>query len=514
MSLDKTVKYDRQLRLWAANGQAALENARIALVGGKAAGAETLKNLVLPGIGSFTVLDHRAVTPQDAGCNFFVTMDDVGRPRAQVVAGLLQELNADVQGTHRSVNVTAELTKTPDYFVNDFDLVIVAQLDPTSLRILASSLWQANIPLVVVNSIGFMGILRIAVPEHCIVETHPDAIVDLRLDVPWPELSAFASSMDLQAMDNNEHTHVPYIALLLRYLEEWKDTHNGLVPSNFDEKDAFKKLIRSGMRNVDEDNFDEAVANVWRACGKTHIPSDIHKLFDDDACVHLTATSNDFWLMTRAVSDFTKAEGNGLLPLAGIVPDMKSDTTRFIQLQMLYRAKASQDVAAVRTHLERHCKELGRNVPSQADLETFCKHAAYLKVIRYRSIEQEFDRPKRNLWDEESLLAWYVAHAAAQSFESTYGRVPGSDMADHDDHEALYELACKHPLVSDQSSDWLRKVCHEYARCGGGTLHNIASFMGGLASQEVIKLLTRQYIPVNNTCIFDGISSTSQVFEL
>ena len=48
---DKERKYDRQLRLWAAAGQAALESSNILLVnsGSGAVGVETLKNLVLPG---------------------------------------------------------------------------------------------------------------------------------------------------------------------------------------------------------------------------------------------------------------------------------------------------------------------------------------------------------------------------------------------------------------------------------------------------------------------------------
>lgn len=48
---DKEKKYDRQLRLWAANGQAALEDAHIFLLnsGSGTVGVETLKNLVLPG---------------------------------------------------------------------------------------------------------------------------------------------------------------------------------------------------------------------------------------------------------------------------------------------------------------------------------------------------------------------------------------------------------------------------------------------------------------------------------
>ena len=55
-------KYDRQLRLWGAAGQKALAEAHVLLLGAGPAGTETLKNLVLPGVGRFTVVDDATVT--------------------------------------------------------------------------------------------------------------------------------------------------------------------------------------------------------------------------------------------------------------------------------------------------------------------------------------------------------------------------------------------------------------------------------------------------------------------
>lgn len=48
---EKERKYDRQLRLWAASGQAALESANILVLnaGGGTVVVEALKNLILPG---------------------------------------------------------------------------------------------------------------------------------------------------------------------------------------------------------------------------------------------------------------------------------------------------------------------------------------------------------------------------------------------------------------------------------------------------------------------------------
>jgi amyloid beta precursor protein binding protein 1 len=90
-------KYDRQLRLWGSHGQLELQKASILLVGSNFTGCETLKNLVLPGIGSFTILDDHIVTEVDVGSNFFLLKSDVGAARGERVAKLVQELNPDVR---------------------------------------------------------------------------------------------------------------------------------------------------------------------------------------------------------------------------------------------------------------------------------------------------------------------------------------------------------------------------------------------------------------------------------
>jgi amyloid beta precursor protein binding protein 1 len=57
------------------------------------------------------------------------------------------------------------------------------------------------------------------------------------------------------------------------------------------------------------------------------------------------------------------------------------------------------------------------------------------------------------------------------------------------------------------------KAAEEVARAKGGELHNISAMTGGMVAQEVIKLITKQYIPIDNTCILDGITSRTQVLR-
>lgn len=103
----KEKKYDRQLRLWGANGQQALEESHVLVViadnglghsGSSVAGIETLKNLVLPSVGNFTIADSAKVTEADLGVNFFVGAQSLGRSRAEECKELLEELNPDVKG--------------------------------------------------------------------------------------------------------------------------------------------------------------------------------------------------------------------------------------------------------------------------------------------------------------------------------------------------------------------------------------------------------------------------------
>ena len=57
-------------RIWGEQGQAALETASICLLNCGPTGSETLKNLVLGGVGSITVVDGSKVEEGDLGNNF------------------------------------------------------------------------------------------------------------------------------------------------------------------------------------------------------------------------------------------------------------------------------------------------------------------------------------------------------------------------------------------------------------------------------------------------------------
>ena len=122
-------KYDRQLRIWGAHGQAALESASICLLNCGPTGSETLKNLVLGGIAQFTIVDASRVQPADLGNNFLLHMDSLGGSRALHVTDLLKELNESVRGSFVEEAPEALLEHNPAFF-KEFDLVVATQVRP------------------------------------------------------------------------------------------------------------------------------------------------------------------------------------------------------------------------------------------------------------------------------------------------------------------------------------------------------------------------------------------------
>ena len=288
-------KYDRQLRLWGSNGQRALMTAHILLINADAVGTETLKNLVLPGIGRFTVLDDRKVSAEDVGNNFFVTADAVGLPRAEVVTKLLCEMNPDVAGFAITAYPANDGSVGAEFW-SQFSLVVAANVPEMQLLGLASVCWECRVPLMAVRSYGLLGTVRLQLAQHEIVESKPDSDpYDLRIANPFPELVEYCSHFALDEMESMEHGHTPYIVILYHAIQAWRQAHHGALPSNFAEKEAFKQAVKGMARDYSkEQNYEEAVKEAYRAFATKTLPDDVLDLLVKQERNVLSAESSQF----------------------------------------------------------------------------------------------------------------------------------------------------------------------------------------------------------------------------
>lgn len=526
---EKATRYDRQLRLWGDHGQAALESAHICLVNASATGCEIVKNLVLPGIGAFTVVDKKRVASEDLGSNFFVVAEDVGSPRGRCAVRLLQELNSEVRGSFVDDDFMTVVSTSPDFFAQ-FTLVVATELPEADLLKLSELLWRSSIPLLVARSYGLLGYIRIALPSHEVVESHPDNYhEDLRLDCPFPQLVRYMESIDLEGVDNTMHLNIPYLVILFKYLQRWRQSNGGQIPGNYREKKEFKSLLRTGVRRndegvpLDEENFDEAEQNVNSVILPTQISSPVKSILDDPACTYVTPESSNFWLLARAVREFVAAEGDGKLPLRGSIPDMTSSSDMYVDLCKVYQAKAREDVEVVAAHLGQLLESVGRppNSIPESTIKKFCRNSAFLRVLRYNSIATELTMPnleelRMHLDNPDSEVVYYVLLRAADQFYALYKSLPGLKDSEFESDVARLKAITSGLLQRWGLTSYSIRDEHiaEFCRYGGSELHSVAAFVGGIASQEVIKIITQQFVPLNNTFLYSGTSSTSLTVAL
>ncbi|AEO66770.1 uncharacterized protein THITE_2115157 [Thermothielavioides terrestris NRRL 8126] len=416
---------------------------------------------------------------------------------------------------------------------------------PENLSAIEAYAQRHKTPLVAIHSSGFYSYFQINLPgAFPIVDTHPDetATTDLRLLSPWPELTAFAAELtkDIDGLDDVEHGHLPYVVILLHYLERWKAAHDGKYPATYKEKTEFRKMVQAAARTDNpeggEENFEEAAAAVLKTLVPPSLPSGLREVFEYKHPEPVEQRSG-FWLIADAVKQFY--EKHQCLPLPGKLPDMKAQSKVYIQLQNIYKAKARSDAAEILQIVQ---ASPGGERVDPAEVDLFCKNAAFVKLINATGGEGDAsisraDRLRsaaaREFANDEtaaltlsplSLLPVYLAlqaagtraaaaaeavnHVGSSAGHSSNSSSGGAISAD----EILATIAAQVPGA--EKNERVVQAAGEVARAAGGELHNVAALTGGMVAQEVIKIVTKQYIPIDNTCVFDGIASRCQVLRL
>lgn len=104
-----------------------------------------------------------------------------------------------------------------------------------------------------------------------------------RLGCPWSELSAFPEMFDFDAMEDVEHSHVPYgaqadefrrlsyalVVILLKAAEIWRKTSMDELPSTSEQKREYRSVIQQ-LRRTERKTAAEA--------STSHLISSIHAL--------------------------------------------------------------------------------------------------------------------------------------------------------------------------------------------------------------------------------------------
>ena len=286
-------------------------------------------------------------------------------------------------------------------------------------------------------------------------------------------------------------------------------------------------------RDYDKElNFQEAVANAYLAYTERDLilPENVDP---NTKLGHLCSALQTFMQQANRP------------PINGSIPDMTAGTELYVQLQRIYKEQADQDLAQM-TRIVQQQSSQAVGV-SQDDIANFCANVYAVGHFATRSLQEEYTQVTTNeemvgdwkmaLMDPYEVpvhtpLLWYLGLRACHIFCKQEGRYPGVFVADVDDDAAacqkdaaalvaIYQqqVIPQYQLSDQTGGDGLlnptnvANICQELTRYGNAEIHAVASVVGGVASQEAVKLITGQYIPVDNTYIYNGIVSVGGVYK-
>lgn len=578
-SMASSERYDRQIRLWGEAGQASLSRASVLVLGSGATATETLKNLVLPGIASFTIVGGAQCSETHAG-NFFVPASD-SSPSAASATRHLSELNPAVAGSYIASDAAEFLDDeaTAAAFVGRYSIVVVAQMGMghATLRLIAAACASAGVPLVVARSYGGLGLVRLQHPggEACVLSSREDPAPDLRIRRPFYELKKLTEDAKVALTDPDRAPHVPFVLILSVALDAFRIQHADALPSSRSEQDELKNLVES-LRPAgcpsEAANFEEALQRKHlRLCfgPVPSIPDSVATLFRHEradpaaprivrdespvspaplpvplptpvsvngssasngrTCARQLRVERDaFWLHVAAVRAFF--EETGTLPLPGGLPDMAAGTSEYVALQRAYASKAAADASEVLRHALEIAEHRGAPAepPTIASVASFCKNVCLAAVLPSRSLLDETDSPSKSGFMSlaretgaldpsigNSTVAYYPLFRAVDMFYKENGRHAGGNPACLEaDLSMVREFLArvKEELGGVPKAIWGDEA-EEMVRFASKEVHNVAALVGGVAAQEAVKLITRQFVPLNNTLVFNFSSMTSVSFS-
>nr|CAD7458722.1 unnamed protein product [Timema tahoe] len=129
LSKEESEQYDRQIRLWGLESQKRIRATDVLVVGIGGFGAEVCKNIILAGVHSVTMLDHKLVTELDRCSQFLAPTDNVGKNRAEASLSRAQELNIMVTVRADTDNVEDK----SDAFFQQFNIVVATECSQNQL---------------------------------------------------------------------------------------------------------------------------------------------------------------------------------------------------------------------------------------------------------------------------------------------------------------------------------------------------------------------------------------------
>jgi len=136
-------RYERQIRIFGADGQERLKNAKVFVAGAGGLGSAISIYLAAAGIGGIRIVDHEKIELNNLNRQILHWDEDIGREKAASAEEKLKKINPDV--SLEAISETIEENNVLE-LVDDFDLIVDAMDNFHTRYLLNRAAIVKNIP--------------------------------------------------------------------------------------------------------------------------------------------------------------------------------------------------------------------------------------------------------------------------------------------------------------------------------------------------------------------------------
>ena len=505
MTSSEDQRYDRQIRLWGADGQREIMASTVYCCGSDICATEFLKTMLLHGVKNVIIVDDAKVQEEDTLTNFFVTSASISQPRAEAAAVLLNELNPFAKVSA----IVADPTTFPQFDEISGNVVVITtgNWTPAKLKELSDRCRAKCFKQIHLQSTGFFGAFYMDGGLHHLIEGAAAAQYpnELRLLNPFPELIQYFESFDLDKLDDKDHAHVPFLVILHQARTKLMKELN--VPKlTYAHRQQLIDIVTSMRRKkqnaseiewpyLEEEAFDEAIQRIALAYGSAFPPPETMDCFSVLTESVPEDNKEPFWRLTRAVHNFyTK---HGVLPHYGGCPDLETSPEYYRQLRDLYAKKSKADWDEV-------VAEAGSDIDPEY-VARYAKNVWRIGAVAYKPITEYLEqKPPAEYWDDSTreqfnrISCVQLLFIAARAFLAKHGRNPTD--SEEDKAEILAAI-----LEMGADKEEAPKFAEEFCRFKGSSLPSVVATLAAVLAEEATKLIIKQATPARGLVVYDAI---------
>ncbi|KAN0022630.1 hypothetical protein ACTFIU_004830 [Dictyostelium citrinum] len=242
--------YDRSIRLWGIDAQAKLRQSKVLFIGINGLMSEIIKNVVLAGVDSITLVDSHIITTADLSAHLFITEDSVGKVISTESVFAISELNPLV-----TIDVyDKEIETMDDQFIKNYTIVVMSDKNLNNISKINSLCRKNNVSFIFSHSFGLKGLFFSDLNEFKYFLKLPEGTQE-----HTSIFKSFKESMGYDWSKTNNRTPLPFFALSTLF--QFEEKHNR-VPDNISDSDLaeLKSIINS---SIEKFNFKNADSNKY-----------------------------------------------------------------------------------------------------------------------------------------------------------------------------------------------------------------------------------------------------------